>query len=257
MVLCPFVYLQMCHSLPPLALQPTEVHSAHWMSLEGLLSPSLRSEVRCDISDRFTRDRSPFLRMCLRALAGRLIFGAVRLKPTESLHCNFIPNAAPDIQASKTISSLIANNFRSSHSDEDDKPLLLWGLTLGIMADLLENIDKLATSKLWQWPTFSPWDIRLVIWLLNRRIQTQRIQEITNTANEMCSPENNGIYIGGIDNSTYSTSVKRRSQGSEAGVTGMMLLTGYTGHLRRAFMMAMLLRVTLGAALTALLFCGS
>jgi len=254
MVLCPFAYLQMRHDLPPLALQPSEVHSAHWTPLRELLSPSLRRNIRCDISERFARQRTPTLSMLIRAVAGQLVFGAVKLKPTESLYNSSIPGRACNIQNSTLLGDSMALLLNIRQADEVDQPLLLWGLTLGIMADLLEIVDMPATSKLWSWPTFSPWDIRFTIWLLNHRFRSRKIRELTKTTQEFHPQDSNDVRIGGLDNTTYSTSFMRRGKGSEAGVTGMMLIAGYTDPLRRAVIVALLLRLALGTAFSAFLF---
>ena len=250
MVLCPFVYLQIRHDLPPLALQPSEVHSAHWVPLMGILSPSLRRDVRCDVSERFTKHRRPVLSVVLRAIVGQLVFAAVKLKPTESLYSNSIPESVLEDQVSTLWSTAKAYVLGQSWPDADDQPLLLWGLTLGIMADLLEIMDRPATSKLWSWPTFSPWDIRTMIWLLNCRFQSQKIRELTR-AESLNDTESHSTEIGGLDNTTYSTSVKRRVRGSEAGVSGMMLLEDYSDRLRRAVIVGLCLRFIFGASLTA------
>ncbi len=254
MVLCPFVYLQMRHDLPPLALQPSEVHSAHWTSLKEILSPSLRRDVRCDISERFTQQRAPTMRILIRAIAGQVIYGAVKLKPTESLYNSFVSKSVFIGQHSTLLGSFMTRLLNMKQADEDDQPLLLWGLTLGIMADLLEIVDTPATSKLWSWPTFSPWDIRFTIWLLNRRFQSRKIREHQMTAKISHPPGSNGVRIGGLDNTTYSTSVMRRSKGSEAGVTGMMWLAEYTHRLRRAVFIALLLRLAFGTAFSMFVF---
>ena len=247
MVLCPFVYLQMRYDVAPLALQPSEVHSAHWVPLEALISPSLRCNVRCDVSDRFTRQRRPFLRMMLRAICGQLVFSAVKLKPSESLYSRPIPEAATEDQSPTLFRTIVTSMLNADRSDTDDQPLLLWGLTLGVMADLLELLDRPATSKLWSWPTFSPWDIRAVVWLLNRRFQSRKIREIR-TVDSSGAEECDNVQIGGLDNTTYSTSVKRQSKGSEAGVAGMTLLAGYMDRLRGAVIVALFLRGLLGTA---------
>lgn len=248
MVLCPFVYLQMRHDLPPLMLQPSEVHSSHWTPLRVILSPSLRRDVRCDVSERFTRQKAPTLRILIRAVAGQFIFGAVKLRPTESLYNSSLSEAVLVNQPSSIFGSFMTRLLDLKKVDEDNQPLLLWGLTLGIMADLLEIVDTPATSKLWVWPTFSPWDIRFTIWLLNRRFQSRKLQELTKSANYSHSANSNDVGIGGLDNTTYSTSVMRRGRGSEAGVTGMMLLAGYYNRLRRAVFIALLLRLAFGTA---------
>ncbi|KAL6720122.1 hypothetical protein ACLMJK_002043 [Lecanora helva] len=253
MVLCPFVYLQTRHDLPPLALQPSEIHSAHWVSLRSLLLPSLRRSVRCNASERLARHRTPILRIVLRALVGRLVFSAVKLKPTESLYSNPLLNVSSDKPKSPSITTTLTRLFTQNQSDPDDKPMLLWGLTLGIMADLLELLDRPATTKLWSWPTFSPWDIRIVIWLLNHNFRAQKIREIR----QLRSPdggESEDVQIGGMDDTTYTTSVKRKTGGSEAGVAGMKLLGDYMQRLRNAVIVALALRVGFGAALASYLF---
>lgn len=252
MVLCPFVYLQMRHDLPPLALQPSEVHSAHWTPLRELLSPCLQRDVRCDVSERFTRQRTPLVRMLIRALAGQLVFGAVKLKPTESLY-NSSLGPVSEHRSSALLGSFKAYIMNQKQSCEDEQPLILWGLTLQIMADLLEVIDTPATSKLWSWPTFSPWDIRFTIWLLNHRFQSRKIRELTKIAGDSHSPVSGDVRIGGLDNTNYSASFGRRGKGSEAGVTGMILLAGYTNRLRRAVIVALLLRLAFGTTFSIVL----
>jgi hypothetical protein len=248
MVLCPFVYLQMRHDLPPLVLQPSEVHSAHWTSLRGILSPTLRRDVRCDITERFTRQRAPISRTLVRLVVGQLIFGAVKLRPTESLYISSFAEPISQKPRTSLLGGFVTRLSKLKQTDDDDQPLLLWGLTLSIIADLLEIIDTPATAKLWSWPTCSPWDLRFTIWLLNSRFQSWRIRELALTAGNSCSPSSNGVRIGGFDNRTGSTSVMRRGKGSAAGVTGMMLLAGYTDRLRRAISIALLLRLIFGTS---------
>lgn len=250
MVLCPFVYLSLRHDLPPLALQPSEVHSAHWVPLNALISPSFRRDVRCDISERFTKQKAPYTRLAIRSVAGQFVFAAVKLKPTESLYSNPTTDLVQQIDRPSPLRATISHvskilSLGIAPSDPDEQPMLLWGLTLGIMADILEKLDFGATSRLWSWPTFSPWDIRFVIWLLNRNYHARKIRELSETPSH-----SDGVKVSGLDDTTYSTSVSSRSRGSEAGVIGMMLLTGYTERLRRAVIIALCLRFVLGATLT-------
>ena len=246
MVLCPFVYLQLRYDLPPLALQPTEVHSAHWVKLNRLLAPSLITEVRCDVSDRFRRRRTAFLKWTLRAIVGQLVFGAVKLKPTESLYSDRVFESAPKASSLNSIRNKISYLSDSNQADPDEQQLLLWGLTLGILADLLELIDRTATARLWSWPTFSPWDLRILIWLLNRKFQSRKIRELT-IVRPPQDHQTSEICIDGLDNTSYSRSIRHTMKGSEAGIAGMMLLAGYTNRLRGAVIVGLLMRVTFGA----------
>ena len=252
MVLCPFVYLQMRYDLPPLALQPSEVHSAYWVPLEKIISPSLKREVRCDLSDRFTQQKLPAVRLMLRATLGQFIFGAVKLKPTECFYSDSNFESALQAPASSLLGRVKALFGGRDQFDADDQPLLLWGLTLGIVADLLEIIDRPATSKLWNWPTFSAWDVRTITWLLNYRFQSRKIRELT-MSKESSTRESDDIRPGELDNTTNSTSMKRLGKGSEAGIAGMTLLADYSDRLRQAAIVALCLRFLFGAGLSAFL----
>ena len=251
MVLCPFVYLVMRHDLPPLALQPSEIHSAHWVPLRGLMSPSLRKTVRSDVTERFNRQNLPVLRLLIRAIAGQMVFGAVKLKPTESLYCSSLPGYIPEDSAPNSLGSTVGHMFSAAFladDDPDEQPLLLWGLTLGIIADLLHLIDVKAASKLWSWPTFSPWDIRLSVWLLTYRFRSRKLRELNTRGGKLSE-----VQAGGMDSTTFTTSPTRSSKASEAGAAALQLLDGYSEPLRRAVIVALALRLAVGGSLAAYL----
>ena len=251
MVLCPFVYLVMRHDLPPLALQPSEIHSAHWVPLRALLSPSLRRTVRSDVTERFNRHNLPVLSLLIRAIAGQMIFGAVKLKPTESLYCSSLPGYIPENSTPKSLAGTVGHMFSAAFltdDDPDEQPLLLWGLTLGIIADVLQLIDAKAASKLWSWPTFSPWDIRLSIWLLTYRFRSRKLRELITRGEKL-----NDVQTGGMDSTTFTTSPTQRSKTSEAGAAALQLLDGYSVPLRRAVIVALVLRLAVGGSFAAYL----
>ena len=253
MVLCPFVYLLMRHDLPPLALQPTEVHSSHWVPMRGLLSPSLRTFERCDISERFAKKSSPVTRMAIRAIAGQLLFGAIELKPIESLYCDsnsitVLQNSTPGTWLARVLDVGWLKEDRGC--DGGGRSLILWGLTLGITADFLELLDPDGATGLWTWPTFSPWDIRTVIWLLTHNFRSRRLQEAGSTSNKPDDHESCNSQIGGLDTTTFTTKITRRGEGLGSGLAGGHLLDGYTDRLRRAVIVALLMRLGFGAVLT-------
>ena len=251
MVLCPFVYLVMRHDLPPLALQPSEIHSAHWVPLRALLSPSLRRTVRSDVTERFNRHNLPVLSLLIRAIAGQMIFGAVKLKPTESLYCSSLPGYIPENNTPKSFGGTVGHMFSAAFladDDPDEQPLLLWGLTLGIIADVLQLIDAKEASKLWRWPTFSPWDIRLSVWLLTYRFRSRKLRELITRGGKL-----NDVQTGGMDSTTFTTSPTQRSKTSEAGAAALQLLDGYFEPLRGALIVALVLRLAVGGSFAAYL----
>lgn len=257
MVLCPYIFLIMRHDLPPLALQPSEIHSTHWVPMRGLLTPALRRPVYTDATDRFTRQRQPFTRLLIRLIAGQMLFGSVKLKPTESLYCSSRPNYIPEVNTPVSMSAFVAESLKHGilgiQSDEEDQPLLLWGLTLGILADLLEMVDLDGTTKLWSWPTFSPWDLRCIIWLMTFKFRSRKLQELTTTIGRPGYNRPNDITFGDLDATTFTTSQARNAKVSAAGVAAMHLLDGYSDQLRRAVIVSLMLRFAVGTAFTAFL----
>ena len=253
MVLCPFVYLMLRHDLPPLTLQPSEVHSAHWVGLRGLLAPSLRTVERWDLSKGSAR-KGYVAQILTRATAGYMLFGGVKLIPTESLYNNPVSDFIPDTRSpagwTESANYMIRNAFAGDRTQhvENDRSLVLWGLTMGIIADFLDMLDIHGTSKLWYWPTFSPYTLRPIISLLTYRFRSQKLRELTTTTGR---PGPNDVRVSGFDATTVTTSIMRQSTGSESGIAGGLLLDGYFDLLFKAFYVALLARFGFGLALTA------
>ena len=127
-----------------------------------------------------------------------------------------------------------------------------WGLTLGILADLLELIDIKGASNIWSWPTFTPWDIRLVVWLMTYKFRSRKLRDLSTTTGTPASDRSNGITISGLDSTTFTTSQARRSNLSAAGVGALHLLDGYSEYLQRAVLLSLFLRLAVGTTLTAI-----
>ncbi|KAK4698023.1 hypothetical protein P7C71_g172, partial [Lecanoromycetidae sp. Uapishka_2] len=217
----------------------------------------MRRPVYTDASDRFTRQRQPLMRLLIRAIAGQMLFGSVKLKPTESLYCSFRPDYIPEENTQVSLRASVADSLKASllgaQSNEDDQPLLLWGLTLGILADLLEVIDMNGTSKLWSWPTLSPWDMRFIIYLMTYKFRSRKLQELTTVTGRSSSDKSHSITVGGLDATTFTASQARKSEASAAGVAAMRLLDGYSDQLQSAIFVSLLLRFAFGTTLAALL----
>ena len=253
MVLCPFVYLLLRHDLPPLTLQPSEVHSAHWVSLRALLAPSLRTVERWDLSKGPARKKGYIAQMLVRATAGSMLFGAIKLRPTESLYYSgsgYIPESRSPATWTESATQIISNAFTGGRTQppEDDRSLVLWGLTMGIMADFLEMLDLPGISKLWYWPQFSPWDLRALVSLLTYRFRAQKLRELTATTGR---PGPDDVRVSGYDGATFTISSTRRSAGSDFGIAGGMLLEGYFDRLFKALYVALFVRFGCGLALAA------
>lgn len=192
MVLCPYIFLLLRHDIPPLTLQPTEVHSAHWVSLRALFAHSLRTYGTCDVSERLNKYNSTFARYFLRLLFGQMRFSATQLMPTESLWCSssFLspsPPPPPTTTTNYVIKNLILGikEFTATTNKtlpQQHPPLILWGLTLGMIADFLGPLSSFGVPDFWTWPTFSSWDYRLAVWLFTWAFRARKLRELRTTA---------------------------------------------------------------------------
>ncbi|MCJ1403647.1 hypothetical protein MMC11_006870 [Xylographa trunciseda] len=262
MVLCPFVFLLTRFDIPPLRLQPSEVNSVHWVSMRALLAPSLRTYEHADVADRLARRGGGVLRSILRLMLGQMLFAAVRLIPSESVYCSSVPGFIPP-QTTFSLSTFIENTIvpliSSDHasSSKYDKPLLLWGLTHGIMADFLDLLPTSNTFKLWTWPTFSPWDLRIMVWLMTYRLHRRKVQELDSERQDgptiieegldtLGVQENrwqpHGVHMDGLGLTGSQTASTRVTSSGAIG----RLLEGHYDLMRRAVVATLIMRLGLG-----------
>ena len=290
MVLCPFVYLLLQPNVPPLSLQPAEVHSAHWVPLRWLLAPDLRTQERSDISDRLKPQRGPLAKHFIRATTGQLVFRATLLLPSESLYSmpapeqTLKPGTEQNNKGNITSSAFLNSIYTlmaplRTQTQPIIPPLRLWGLTLGIVSDLLEKIDVDEAATLWRWPTFSHLDIRLILWLSTRKLRKQ----LTTSTSEFGKPlatsgranadgdvdeaRNQGqidgresVKVNGMDGTTHTTTTEPVSTSTSTSITNVEgkpkpqvglpaaeLLDEYFRRMRRSVMIALILRANLAA----------
>ncbi|KAE8351656.1 NUDIX family hydrolase [Aspergillus coremiiformis] len=191
MVLCPYIFLLTCSDSPTLRLQPTEVASTHWVPLRSLLSPLQRTVEYVDMSQRYTKTAGFVTCLTTRYMLGLMEFSAIRLRPTESLQCTPSPGfIAKDNRASSSLLQRFKSWFlgKETESDLQTEPLLLWGLTLGILVDFLDMLPPHTAVQLWEYPTFTSPDLRLIIGILTyslrrrKRLQAKSAYHPTHTA---------------------------------------------------------------------------
>jgi hypothetical protein len=265
MVLCPFVFLWTKPDMPPLKLQPAEVASTHWVPLRVLLSPSVRTYEYVDVSDRFARQGGPVVRAIIRSILGKMRFSAIRLIPSESFYCSstaefFSPaEAASKSSSEASLGSRLYKWYLGDHagSAEKTRPLLLWGLTLGMLADFLDQLPPHNAVELWSYPTFTSLDVRFIISILSRSLKRRnqlRLENhgVQNTAmdseTQAVATGDNPWFIGGLSNGMVSSEKIKNSTRSYA--VGVML-EGYYDMARRGVWIATSVRLlgTLGLIL--------
>ncbi|KAH8423000.1 NUDIX hydrolase [Aspergillus melleus] len=264
MVLCPFIFLMTRSDSPPLRLQPTEVASTHWVPLRALLSPSLRTVENVDMSQRLSNMGGIILRFVYRCTLGMMQFSAVRLRPTESLQSNTTPGLIPDDYLEPPVSSLRRwmtwSSGRQSDPAKQERPLLLWGLTLGILADFLDMLPPHTAVQLWKYPTFTTPDLWLIVTVLTYRLRKRNQLQVqsgarpSNTAVDgqtaalpvtQTTDDNNEVGIGGLGVGRYYGLSDKVPDGSKYAVG--MLLKGYYSRLRVAVSIFLAWRAVLGS----------
>ncbi|KAH0372902.1 L-lactate dehydrogenase, partial [Aureobasidium melanogenum] len=160
MVLCPYVFLVTRHDLPPLRLQPTEVASTHWVPVRSLLDPGQRTVHTEDVSNRLANQETGIKKWALAGMLGKMEFSAIQLLPAESLYCHESPTDDSNhhkIAPPRNVLKRLLNFSRSPvlPPPPQHRPLILWGLTLGVVADFLDLLPPHNALELWTYPTFT------------------------------------------------------------------------------------------------------
>ncbi|TAQ84346.1 hypothetical protein B7494_g7332 [Chlorociboria aeruginascens] len=219
MVLCPFLFLWTSPTMPPLQLQPAEVASIHWVPLRVLLSPSVRTYEYVDVSERFARQGGLFMRTVIRSVLGKMIFSAIRLVPSESLYCSSTNEffSTTEAKTKDSIGDRLYNWYLGDHASSPGhtRPLLLWGLTLGMLADFLDQLPPYNAVKLWDYPTFTSPDVRWVIHILTYGLKRRNEKKLYRGGSNQTAVDNgseavdvqgekesgdNPWFIGGLTN---------------------------------------------------------
>jgi 8-oxo-dGTP pyrophosphatase MutT (NUDIX family) len=182
MILCPYIFLLTSRTVPTLQPQPTEVASVHWVPLRALLSSSLRTLEYVDIASRMAKPGGPVAQLLLRLMMGKMMFSAVNLLPAESVYASSIPGFIPGETTTEQVSGWAQAPYgvpESSKSLAFQQPILLWGLTLGVLADFLDMLPPYNAVALWKYPTFTTPDLRFLVWLFTRKLRRDNAGDLS------------------------------------------------------------------------------
>ncbi|KAF2016432.1 nudix family hydrolase-like protein [Aaosphaeria arxii CBS 175.79] len=223
MVLCPYVYLLTSSDYPPQRLQPTEVASTHWVSLRALLSPALRTHEYADVSNRLAKSELGIKRWFLQAMLSKMMFAAIRLVPSESTYCSSIPGFVPEGPApNSSLTGKLKEVLVGPEAGYEARPppLLLWGLTLGVISDFLEHIPPHNALELWTYPTFTNWDVRFIMWAMSYRFRKQKAIEM-GTVDTGATEETNESEIAEDREDKSTEKVEEVEEPGEVGIAGL------------------------------------
>ncbi|KAL4928277.1 NUDIX hydrolase [Aspergillus undulatus] len=266
MVLCPYVFLLTGCDSPVLELQPDEVASTHWVSLNVLLSPSSRTVEHVDMTQRLASIGGLMARLASRTMMGYMQFSAIRLSPTESLQD--VTNLKRSIATAPSATWLQKRKSMlcgSQHGSIQPPPLLLWGLTLGILADFLDMLPPHTAVQLWNYPNFTALDLRLLVNALTYQLRKRNMHQVrfgarprpSDTAidgetaalpvevQEKGEDDRNKVGIGGLGVGRYYGTSDKSPDGSAYAV-GIML-RGYYQRIRVALYIFVAWRVAMGS----------
>ncbi|KAF2154878.1 hypothetical protein K461DRAFT_103762 [Myriangium duriaei CBS 260.36] len=224
MVLCPYIFLITRHGTPPLRLQPSEVASCHWVPLVELLHESNRTTRREDVGARFANQETGVRKWILDATIGQMIFSAIQLKPSETVMCTASP-AEQQARRAISIKERFWRWFEVRHEYDTEPPLLLWGLTLGVLADFLDLHPPHNAFSLWSYPTFTPWDIRFVIWAMTYRFKRRKETEVRQIRDHRLPAE--AVELG-LEAVSMPADEKLREAGISGISTGLDSTDGWT-----------------------------
>lgn len=216
------------------------------------------------MSQRFTRQGGFLARLAVRSVMGWMQFSAIRLLPSESVHCSSIPGFVPDENTDGSVVQRLKTWSLSNQADSGDtnRPLLLWGLTLGILADFLDMLPPHTAVQLWKYPTFTAPDLRLIVSILTYNLRKRNALQVRlgTRPNETAldgetaalpvalefnpKHDHNEVGIGGLGVGRYYGPSDRPDGTSYA--VGIML-RGYYKRLRAAICVFLAWRIALGS----------
>lgn len=214
--------------------------STHWVSLRALLTPSLRTVELVHVSDRYAKQGGFISRLATRWMTGKMEFSALKLLPTESLYCSsepgFLPDPNPQVPAS--LFGTLGISPSGAASSEKARVLLLWGLTLGVMADFLEMLPPHNAVELWKHPTFTAPDLRLLVSILTYPIRKRNAQRAKNVRRPSETAADDTTIALHLDETpagggNTSGSIDNDAAGGHQHAIGI-LLQGYYDRLRLA-----------------------
>jgi 8-oxo-dGTP pyrophosphatase MutT (NUDIX family) len=190
LVLCPYIFLLTTPAIPALRLQPTEVAATHWVPIRRLQAPEARTVAFEDVSSRLANQETGLKKWMYSCILGKMMFAGISLLPTESLHSS-ANGTTLDLQDNRygpltrwdSVRNFAIRIYRSDFFGSfpplpPEGPLLLWGLTLGVMSDFLDLVPPHNALTLWTYPTFTPLDVRLVVWLMTYRFKARKRAEL-------------------------------------------------------------------------------
>lgn len=154
MTLCPFVFVLTGN--PKLSLQPAEIDRAFWIPIAQLFSSQSGTSgyESVPLGDRLRLHDKPLIPRFLHPFIKSWVIGSMKFGAIDLLN-----------PIDMTVSDPEPGNYDAVPSPplESQLPYKLWGLTLGIITDLLEVIRPKTEILCLKYPTMEAPDLRLML----------------------------------------------------------------------------------------------
>jgi len=175
----------------------------------------------------------------LSLILGKMVFAAISLLPSESLHSADSPSSPLEsqLQDNRLVPPTLTDNLRSISTrlwrsdvfnqfppaNPPEGPLLLWGLTLGVLSDFLDLLPPHDALTLWTYPNFTPLDVRIMVWLMTYRFKQRKRVELQSGSDFLSKPS------FGYASESLAHSVRNSSPASSTVLVNRPDETGFHG----------------------------
>ncbi|KAF5102051.1 hypothetical protein D0Z00_000511 [Geotrichum galactomycetum] len=158
MTLCPYIFLVSGVSTPPLKLQPTEIDRAFWVPVSQLFGSQAGTsgyEI-VPLGDRLRLHERPLIPRFLHPFIKSWVIGSMRFNAVNLMNPLDMEVSAFELEGYDAVPA----------PTEPQLPYKLWGLTYGIILDLLEIIRPKTEIANLSYPTMQAPDLRLILAIL-------------------------------------------------------------------------------------------
>lgn len=177
-------------------------------------------------------------------MLSKMMFAAIQLIPANSTHCATIPDFIPEDTLDGGVLGTIEEAWNGPEARGKDRkpPLLLWGLTLGVVSDFLEHMPPHNALELWTYPTFTNWDVRFVMWAMSYGFRRHRALEMSTVTSSVstttCGEDPNQVPVQDFPGiGSEAVGALYEDKPGEVGIAGLGVGRGW-GQTGRAKMVA-------------------
>jgi hypothetical protein len=153
----------------------------------------------------------------------------------------------------------------SSRSLAHQQPILLWGLTLGVLADFLDMLPPHNAVALWRYPTFTVPDLKFLVWIFTRRLRKNNAGDLSAGTWPSNTAADAGTQAIAVTEGEPVSVVQKEGDANTVGISGLgvgsrsndalsRLLVGYYDRVNVALAVFFAYRTVVGSAAVVWMF---